>query len=126
MWPDRHLTELLKIEHPIILAPMAGVIDVELATEVSAAGLPGMMQTAVGENLPRAAVNTSKFAAAKTIKSRYRVSPVRARARPRAEPFALLGKWRALVHEGHKSSVRGYRRQTDRLLLGWTGVEHHP
>jgi nitronate monooxygenase len=52
VWPDRRLTELLKIKHPIILAPMAGVIDVELATEVSAAGLPGMMQTAVGENLP--------------------------------------------------------------------------
>jgi hypothetical protein len=89
-------------------------------------GPQAMMQTAVGENLPSGRLNTSKFAAAKTIKSRYRIPGVRARARRRAEPSALLGKWRVLVDEGHKSSVRGYRTQTGRLLLGWTGVEHHP
>ncbi|MEA2970152.1 MAG: hypothetical protein QOE78_3413, partial [Alphaproteobacteria bacterium] len=24
MWPDRRLTDLLEIEHPLVLAPMAG------------------------------------------------------------------------------------------------------
>jgi nitronate monooxygenase len=47
MWPDRRLTELLKIEHPIILAPMAGAMDVELAAEVSAAGGLGSLPCAI-------------------------------------------------------------------------------
>jgi nitronate monooxygenase len=50
MWPDSRLVKLLKIEHPIILAPMAGAMDAELAAEVSAAGglgsLPCAMLTA--------------------------------------------------------------------------------
>jgi nitronate monooxygenase len=47
MWPDRRLLELLKIEHPIILAPMAGAMDVELAAEVSAAGGLGSLPCAM-------------------------------------------------------------------------------
>ena len=31
MWPDRRLLELFQIEHPIVLAPMAGFGTVELA-----------------------------------------------------------------------------------------------
>jgi nitronate monooxygenase len=50
MWPDRRLLDLLKIEHPIIQAPMAGAMDAELAAAVSAAGglgsLPCAMLTA--------------------------------------------------------------------------------
>ncbi|HLG85030.1 MAG TPA: nitronate monooxygenase family protein [Bradyrhizobium sp.] len=38
MWPDRRLTELLKIEHPILLAPMAGAIDAEIAIAVAQGG----------------------------------------------------------------------------------------
>lgn len=38
MWPDRRLIELFSIEHPIIQAPMAGAMDVDLAAEVSLAG----------------------------------------------------------------------------------------
>jgi nitronate monooxygenase len=38
MWPDRRLIELFGIEHPIIQAPMAGAMDVDLAAEVSLAG----------------------------------------------------------------------------------------
>jgi len=37
-WPDRRLTDLLKIEHPLVLAPMAGLGTVELAASVCAAG----------------------------------------------------------------------------------------
>ena len=31
MWPDRRLTELFEIEHPLVLAPMAGLGTVGLA-----------------------------------------------------------------------------------------------
>lgn len=37
-WPDRRLTDLLQIEHPIVLAPMAGLGTVELAAAVCMAG----------------------------------------------------------------------------------------
>ena len=47
MWPDRRLLELLKIEHPIILAPMAGAMDAELAAEVSEAGGLGSLPCAM-------------------------------------------------------------------------------
>ena len=38
MWPDRRLIELLQIEHPLVLAPMAGIGTVELAASACAAG----------------------------------------------------------------------------------------
>jgi nitronate monooxygenase len=38
MWPDRRLVELFRIEHPLVLAPMAGFVTVELAAAVSNAG----------------------------------------------------------------------------------------
>jgi hypothetical protein len=34
MWPQRRLTELLQIVHPLILATMAGLGTVELAASV--------------------------------------------------------------------------------------------
>ena len=50
MWPDSRLTELFGVEHPIVLAPMAGAMDVDLAVAVAEAGglgsLPGAMLTA--------------------------------------------------------------------------------
>ncbi len=38
MWPDSRLSDLLKIEHPIIQAPMAGSATPALAAAVSNAG----------------------------------------------------------------------------------------
>jgi len=38
MWPDRRIIELFAIEHPILLAPMAGPSTAELAIAVSEAG----------------------------------------------------------------------------------------
>ena len=38
MWPDRRLLDLLKIDHPILQAPMAGAMDAELAIAVANAG----------------------------------------------------------------------------------------
>lgn len=38
MWPDRRLLDLFGIEHPIVLAPMAGAMDAALAAEVANSG----------------------------------------------------------------------------------------
>jgi nitronate monooxygenase len=38
MWPDRRILDLFKIESPILLAPMAGAIDAEIAIAVAEGG----------------------------------------------------------------------------------------
>jgi nitronate monooxygenase len=38
MWPDRRITDLFNIEFPILVAPMAGVMDQELAIAVAEGG----------------------------------------------------------------------------------------
>jgi nitronate monooxygenase len=47
MWPDRRLLELLKIEIPIVQAPVAGAMDWELAAEAAAAGALGSLPCAM-------------------------------------------------------------------------------
>src|ERR1051326_3133532 len=47
MWPDRRLIDLFGIEHPIVLAPMAGAMDAELAAAASAAGGLGSLPCAM-------------------------------------------------------------------------------
>jgi nitronate monooxygenase len=46
MWPDRRLMDLFKIEHPIVLAPMAGAMDADLVIEVCEAGGLGSLPVA--------------------------------------------------------------------------------
>jgi nitronate monooxygenase len=46
-WPDRRFTDLLKIEHPIVIAPMAGAMDHILAAEVAEAGGLGSIPCAM-------------------------------------------------------------------------------
>lgn len=41
MWPDRRILDLLGVEHPIVLAPMASATNAELAAAVSSAGALG-------------------------------------------------------------------------------------
>ena len=47
MWPDRRLMDLFKIEHPIVLAPMAGAVDANLVIEVCEAGGLGSLPVAM-------------------------------------------------------------------------------
>jgi len=47
MWPDRRIIELFGIEHPILLAPMAGPSTAELAIAVSEAGGLGALACAL-------------------------------------------------------------------------------
>ena len=44
MWPDRRLTELFEIEHPLVLAPMAGLGTIGLAASVCEAGGLGSLR----------------------------------------------------------------------------------
>jgi nitronate monooxygenase len=50
VWPDRRIIDLFGIKHPILLAPMAGAMDADLAAEVAAGGglgaLPATMLSA--------------------------------------------------------------------------------
>ena len=46
MWPDRRLLDLFKIEHPIVLAPMAGAMDAALVIAVAEAGGLGSLPVA--------------------------------------------------------------------------------
>src|SRR3974390_1266319 len=47
MWRDRRLLDMLKIDMPIIQAPMAGIMDWELVAAVSEAGGLGSLPWAV-------------------------------------------------------------------------------
>ena len=47
MWPSRRLLDLLRIEHPIIQAPMAGAMDGDLVAAVSQAGGLGCLPCAM-------------------------------------------------------------------------------
>ena len=47
MWPDRRVLDLFKIELPIVLAPMAGAMDFEMAVAVAQAGGLGSVPCAM-------------------------------------------------------------------------------
>jgi nitronate monooxygenase len=47
MWPDRRLLELFKTEFPILLAPMAGIMDADLAIAVAEGGALGSLPCAM-------------------------------------------------------------------------------
>ena len=47
MWPDRRLLELFKTEFPIVLAPMAGIMDAELVIAASQGGALGSLPCAM-------------------------------------------------------------------------------
>ena len=47
MWPNRRLTDVFKIEHPIVLAPMAGAVDADLVIAVAQAGGLGSLPVAL-------------------------------------------------------------------------------
>ena len=62
MWPDRRLLDLFKVEYPIVLAPMAGAMDFELAAAVAEAGGLGSLPFAT-LNAEQAREQIEKFRA---------------------------------------------------------------
>ncbi len=68
MWPDRRLMDLFKIEHPIVLAPMAGAVDSKLVIAVAEAGGLGSLPVAtIDEAKMRAEMATIRAATRKPI-----------------------------------------------------------
>ncbi len=58
MWPDRRITELFDIEFPILLAPMAGVMDADIAIAVAeGGGLPSVPCAMISPEKARDQVN---------------------------------------------------------------------
>src|SRR5438105_14681116 len=47
MWPDRRLVDLVKTEFPIVLAPMAGVMDAGLVIAAAEGGALGSLPCAM-------------------------------------------------------------------------------
>src|ERR1700736_5172969 len=47
MWPDRRLLALFKTEFPIVLAPMAGIMDADLVMAVAQGGALGSLPCAM-------------------------------------------------------------------------------
>jgi nitronate monooxygenase len=47
MWPDRRLLDLFKTEFPIVLAPMAGAMDADLAIAAAQGGALGSLPCAL-------------------------------------------------------------------------------
>src|SRR5262249_14805188 len=68
MWPDRRLLDLFKIEHPIVLAPMAGAMDTALAIAVAQAGGLGSLPVGMlDEQKMRAQMATFRAATTMSI-----------------------------------------------------------
>src|SRR6202048_353439 len=47
MWPDRRLRDLFKTEFPIVLAPMAGIMDADLVIAAAQGGALGSLPCAM-------------------------------------------------------------------------------
>jgi nitronate monooxygenase len=68
MWPDRRFLDLVEVEHPIVLAPMAGSMDTDLAIAVAQAGGLGSLPVAMlDEQKMRAQISTFRAATTKPI-----------------------------------------------------------
>jgi nitronate monooxygenase len=97
MWPSRRLLDLLRVEHPIIQAPMAGAMDADLVAAVSEAGglgsLPCAMLTPqkLREEMARIRARTRKPVALNFF---CHVAPVPNNAREAAWRQRLAGYYR--------------------------------
>ncbi len=68
MWPNRRVMDLFKIEHPIVLAPMAGAMDADLVIEVCEAGGLGSLPVAtIDETKMRSEIAKIRAATSKPL-----------------------------------------------------------
>ena len=101
MWPNRRLMELFKIEHPILLAPMAGAMDFELAAAVAEGGglgalpcamlTPEKLREAVGQFRARTSkpVNVNFFCHTPPVPNNAREAAWRDRLKPYYAELAI-------------------------------------
>ena len=75
MWPDRRFLDVVKIEHPIVLAPMAGSMDADLAIAVAQAGGLGSLPVGMlDEQKMRTQTATFRAATAKPVNLNFFVN----------------------------------------------------
>ncbi|MDP2411814.1 MAG: nitronate monooxygenase [Pseudolabrys sp.] len=68
MWPDRRLLKLFGVDHPIVLAPMAGAMDTGLAIAVAeGGGLASLPMAMLDEAKLRAQVDTFRAATSRPL-----------------------------------------------------------
>src|SRR5438477_276785 len=101
MWPDRRILDLFKIEHPILLGPMASAVDDKLAIAVAQGGglgaIPCAMLTAeqLREQLgkfraaTKAPVNVNFFCHTPPVPNNAREVRWRERLKPYYEEFGI-------------------------------------
>jgi nitronate monooxygenase len=92
MWADRRLLDLFKIDHPIVLAPMAGAVDAALVIAVAEAGGLGSLPVALfNEQQMREQVAKIRAATHKPINLNFfcHTPPVPSNAREHAWREAL-------------------------------------
>ena len=96
MWPDRRIIDLFKTEFPIVLAPMAGIMDADLVIAAAQGGALG--------SLPCAMITAEK--------AREQVNIIRQRRLGAGQPELLL------PHAGRcRSRARGGLEGQAWLLL---------
>jgi nitronate monooxygenase len=107
MWPDRRLIELFKTEFPIVQAPMAGIMDAELAIAAAQGGALG--------SLPCAMISAEKAREQVNI-IRQRVSaPVNMNFfchRPMDADAESQARWKKRLEPYYKESGADQRRQS--------------
>jgi len=101
MWPDRRIIDLFKTEFPIVLAPMAGIMDAELVIAAAQGGALG--------SLPCAMISAEKAREQVNI-IRQRVSAP-GRCRSRARGGVEDAAWLLLQGIGDRSCSAYQRRQ---------------
>ena len=100
MWPDRRFLDLVGIELPIVLAPMAGAMDAELVAAVSAGGGLGSLPCAMlGSSQIRQEVERIRAKTAKPINLNFfcHVAPALNNAREAAWRERLAPYYRELA-----------------------------
>jgi nitronate monooxygenase len=72
MWPDRRLLDLFKTEFPIVLAPMAGIMDADLVIAAAQGGALGSLPCAmISVEKAREQVNIIRQRVAATVNMNF-------------------------------------------------------
>ena len=111
MWPDRRIIDLFKTEFPIVLAPMAGIMDAELVIAAAQGGALGSLPCAMlSAEKAREQVNIIRQRVSAPVNMNY-LLPHGGRCRSRARNWMEGQAWILLQGVGARSRRALQRRQ---------------
>ena len=95
MWPDRRIIHLFKTEFPIVLAPMAGIMDADLVIAAAQGGALGSLPCAmITAEKAREQVNVFRQRVSAPVDMNFfstrRSMPIRARGGLEGQAWRLL------------------------------------